>query len=196
MQIQISWLLQKPADVDLHWLLRQGLSCSARIGLTFSYFSTKHMLWYLLEAPHWGASNEYPQHMFYWRNRKNVSLDSLLTWCATTYKFAKTNVELMPQKLSIFYTCFLCFHRQIRKKVWFWMLLLSRAMQLWNVNIHFSEEILAGCSSNENWGFLLKYENLLLVHGQLMVTLSQCGMVNTGYLFIWKSLLLEWLGFH
>ena len=30
---------------------------------------------------------------------KNDYLDSLLTWCATTYKFAKTNVELMPQKL-------------------------------------------------------------------------------------------------
>ena len=34
----------------------------------------KHMLWYLLEAPLWGASNEYPQHMFSWRNKK------ILTW--------------------------------------------------------------------------------------------------------------------
>ena len=30
MQIQISWLLQKPTDLDLHCLLRQGMSCSAR----------------------------------------------------------------------------------------------------------------------------------------------------------------------
>ena len=30
MQIQISWLLQKPADLDLHCLLRQGMSCSAK----------------------------------------------------------------------------------------------------------------------------------------------------------------------
>ena len=29
------------------------------------------MLWYSLEAPQRGASNEYPQHMFSWRNKKN-----------------------------------------------------------------------------------------------------------------------------
>ena len=33
MQIQISVLLQKPTDLDLHCLLRQGMSCSAREGL-------------------------------------------------------------------------------------------------------------------------------------------------------------------
>ena len=33
MQIQISWLLQKPTDLDLHSLLRRGMSCSAREGL-------------------------------------------------------------------------------------------------------------------------------------------------------------------
>ena len=26
--------------------------------------TTEHMLWYSLEAPRRGASNEYPQHMF------------------------------------------------------------------------------------------------------------------------------------
>ena len=36
MQIQISWLLQKPTDLDLHCLLRQGMSCSAREGLNLS----------------------------------------------------------------------------------------------------------------------------------------------------------------
>ena len=30
MQIQISWLLKKPTDLDLHCLLSQGMSCSAR----------------------------------------------------------------------------------------------------------------------------------------------------------------------
>ena len=30
------------------------------------------MLWYSLEAPHRGASNEYPQHMFSLRNKKNI----------------------------------------------------------------------------------------------------------------------------
>ena len=32
------------------------------------------MLWYSLEAPRWGASNEYPQHMFLLRNKKDVSI--------------------------------------------------------------------------------------------------------------------------
>ena len=33
-QIQISWLLQKSTDLDLHCLLRQVMPCSAREGLT------------------------------------------------------------------------------------------------------------------------------------------------------------------
>ena len=33
MQIQSTWLLQKPADLDLHCLLRLGMLCSAREGL-------------------------------------------------------------------------------------------------------------------------------------------------------------------
>ena len=34
----------------------------------------KHMLWYSLEAPRQGASIEYPQHMFSWRNKKDISI--------------------------------------------------------------------------------------------------------------------------
>ena len=33
----------------------------------------KHMLWYSLEAPRRGASNEYPQHIFSLRNKKNIN---------------------------------------------------------------------------------------------------------------------------
>ena len=29
---------------------------------------------YSLEVPHRGTSNEYPQHMFLWRNKKNISI--------------------------------------------------------------------------------------------------------------------------
>ena len=32
------------------------------------------MLWFSLEAPHQGASNEYPQHMFSWSNKKDISI--------------------------------------------------------------------------------------------------------------------------
>ena len=43
-QIQISWLLQKPTDLDLHCLLRQGMSCSAREGLS-CYFGNWSNCW-------------------------------------------------------------------------------------------------------------------------------------------------------
>ena len=33
MQIQISWLLEKPTDLDLHCLQKHGISGSARLGL-------------------------------------------------------------------------------------------------------------------------------------------------------------------
>ena len=38
----------------------------------FHIFPLKHMLWYSIEAPHGGASNEYPQHMFSWRKKENI----------------------------------------------------------------------------------------------------------------------------
>ena len=37
----------------------------------FSYFCSKHRLWYSLEPPPRGGSNEYPQSMFWGRNKKN-----------------------------------------------------------------------------------------------------------------------------
>ena len=37
----------------------------------FSYFWSKHRLWYSLEPPRQGGSNEYPQSMFLSRNKKN-----------------------------------------------------------------------------------------------------------------------------
>ena len=38
------------------------------------FSSWKHILWYSVEAPQQGASTEYPQHMFSWRNTKNIYL--------------------------------------------------------------------------------------------------------------------------
>ena len=36
------------------------------------------MLWVLkLEVPRWGASNEYQQHLFLWRNKKNINIFGL-----------------------------------------------------------------------------------------------------------------------
>ena len=38
------------------------------------------MLGYSLEAPRRGASNEYPQHMFLWRNKRTIFLLPPLIW--------------------------------------------------------------------------------------------------------------------
>ena len=69
-----------------------GSTCSNRVAVTVTSSSLgvfffnpkvlifllispqKHMVWYSLEAPHRGASNEYQQHMFSWRNKKNINL--------------------------------------------------------------------------------------------------------------------------
>ena len=42
--------------------------------LYFSYFLKKTCCGYSLEVPWRGASNEYPQHMFLSRNKKNINL--------------------------------------------------------------------------------------------------------------------------
>ena len=56
----------------------------------------KHMLWVLIGSaspPRRGASNEYPQHMFSWRNKKNINTfgmkKSALTSVPTTYVFVE-----------------------------------------------------------------------------------------------------------
>ena len=44
MQIQISWLLQKPTDLDLHCLQRQGISGFSRTRVNTIYQFIKHVL--------------------------------------------------------------------------------------------------------------------------------------------------------
>ena len=38
----------------------------------FHISAQKHRLWYSLELPSWGSSNEYPQSMFSSRNKTNI----------------------------------------------------------------------------------------------------------------------------
>ena len=121
MQIEISWLLQKPTDLDLHCLQMQDISGLSRtrvriflgegnssvylqnvflgknnekqiscchfswscvhsyrwggIHIIFFLFLYKY-IWcgYSLEVPPRGTSNEYQQHMFSWRNKKDISI--------------------------------------------------------------------------------------------------------------------------
>ena len=47
---------------------------------------------YSLEAPRQGASNEYPQHMFSWRNKKNIYL--ILTLIYTNGRLCSFNASV------------------------------------------------------------------------------------------------------
>ena len=46
--------------------------CQPKILDIFLISPWKHMLWFSIEAPQRGTSNEYPQHMFLWRSKKNI----------------------------------------------------------------------------------------------------------------------------
>ena len=54
------------------------------------------MLWYSLEAPRRGASNEYPQHMFLWRNKKNIMWIPPLVCRYVAYLYETTGRVLSP----------------------------------------------------------------------------------------------------
>ena len=95
MQIQISWLLQKPADLDLHYLLRQGMFCLARKGLRspFPYFSMK--TYFLVEKQESilsGAmcilimqTNGYWSMISAWNQNSLFSYDSTKSYKTSTY---------------------------------------------------------------------------------------------------------------
>ena len=49
---------------------------------------------YSLEVPHWGISNEYPHHIFAWRNKKNINdfwfkkwlvCENISQWCLLVF---------------------------------------------------------------------------------------------------------------
>ena len=78
----------------LNWLKEHhNIGCTAQLQIRcsfsakkcwyYSYYATKIYVvvlirstlmrcLYSLEAPQWGTSNEYPQHMFLWRNKRNI----------------------------------------------------------------------------------------------------------------------------
>ena len=64
-QVAETWICQALALVKV-------LFQSKSIGI-FLISPRKHMLSYSLSASQ-GAFNEYPQHMFLWRNKKNINL--------------------------------------------------------------------------------------------------------------------------
>ena len=51
---------------------RQGAFFIRKMLISFLFLHENTCCGYSLEAPHWGTSNEYPQHMFSWRNKKTI----------------------------------------------------------------------------------------------------------------------------
>ena len=57
----------------------QALFCNQKLLIFFLFLRENICCGYSLEAPHGGASNEYPQHMFSRRNIENIYMMTLLT---------------------------------------------------------------------------------------------------------------------
>ena len=61
------------------------------------------MLWYSLEAPRRGTSNEYPQHMFSSRNKKNTDTFCLKTHLIKSYvlNFLNSDTQLWVRSFVV-----------------------------------------------------------------------------------------------
>ena len=70
----------------------------------FSYFGSKHRLWYLLEPPRRGGSTEYQQSMFLSRNKKiNVNPSfSVYKWGLRGSKLYRRVFVMLPCKPFLF----------------------------------------------------------------------------------------------
>ena len=62
---------------------------------------------YSLEAPCWGASNEYPQHMFSWRNKKHISTFLMKKKCLIWNYACISMVSWSPLSSWILYFLFI-----------------------------------------------------------------------------------------
>ena len=75
--------------------------------LSFLFLHENICCGYSLEAPRRGASNEYPQHTFLWRNKKNIMWITPLicsyAYVVTTWAITKENVpsKVHPTKTQI-----------------------------------------------------------------------------------------------
>ena len=61
-----------PGHVETGIALDKTLFFNPKVLIFFLFLRKNICCGYSLEATHRGASNEYPQHMFLWRNKKNI----------------------------------------------------------------------------------------------------------------------------
>ena len=82
LQVCLSW---GSIAESFHSLQFLSASCFLDI-LGLAVLNKKDVLWYSLEVPQWGTSNEYPKRMFLWRNKNypRITVDSLF-WSPKTH---------------------------------------------------------------------------------------------------------------
>ena len=103
MQIQISWLLQKPTELALHCLQRQGISgffllfyIAPGICIIFYLFLYENIYCdYSLEVPQWDASTT---TYFLYRNKKNIS-----AFCSGRFKVGLKGSAKPPLESTLFH---------------------------------------------------------------------------------------------
>ena len=66
------WFILDLWSIKMKQIDKMALKSQPKSTDIFLISPRKHMLWYSLEAPRGGASNEYSQHMFSCRNKKNI----------------------------------------------------------------------------------------------------------------------------
>ena len=66
-------LTQPPQNLDEIKFKDIGLDKSGYQVNSFLISPQKYYVVVLIKAPWRGTSNEYPQHMFFWRNKKNIN---------------------------------------------------------------------------------------------------------------------------
>ena len=73
--------------------------------ISFLFLDENICYGYSLEAPRWGASNEYPQHMFLSRNKKNIMWIPLLicSYVRTPNSYLQITYFLFNLKLLLFF---------------------------------------------------------------------------------------------
>ena len=74
--------------------------------IDFSYSTRNICCGFSLEAPHRGASNEYPQQMFSWINDKNISLILALIWNCVVCSLPRSWLNSAEDKVMIHFLFF------------------------------------------------------------------------------------------
>ena len=97
-----------PSQFWMH-IIALDVFFNPKIMIFFLFLHENICCWYSLEAPRWGASNEYHNICFCWEIRKNIYLIPTLidiygTWCKFSEEIRKITMSFEPQYEKV-YVC-------------------------------------------------------------------------------------------